>query len=530
MTNSPATYNAHRTALAFYWEEASVEVLTITPTADDETQYAGTIYAYNPGGVLVASTAFDFTSDVDGTAEEIVTGMLADLTGGAVDTYAAFSGTNTVVITPNSIGYTVVLVSSGAGTLTPAYSGGANAHGDVPADASAWATSGFRIYVEEGDPAYIKGEVAVPNVDLMPRVYDKLQPHYGLPTADGGTIKCRVWGTEGSWSAGWQTPATGLGMLLEHALGASARSSHTAITTVTNQYTFVVTSAGSLAVGQMICFEDAGDPGRLFPAQIQTVSGTTITIDREMPFTVTDSDKIYAVESAYPEQAALSNSQDSNYSTLSLLYQRGQHIWVAGGAHLMLNTITAERGQQPRLEFGVLSAEGYPQGNGAPSEPTWTDTIQGEADVQAIGWDTKCFIQTYGTRTNATTSLHSIAITPGVPIIPIDGVTEEDDGMPGRIGYVCQPGDTVVEIVVPLSDANQTRWTAGTLLMITYWQVASVGNGWGFHMPKCFLMDAPEYVGDGSTNRWKLKVQARENGAATATTEAAKAKFHVFRY
>ena len=406
--------------------------------------------------------------------------------------------------------------------------------GTTPADAAAWATalagaSGFRIYVEELDPTFILGFSAVPNIDMEERVFARKAPHKGLPTADGGSMVTRIWGTGSTYSAGTQVTATGLGRLLTHALGGGARGNDTAVDTggVSSQTELTLVAVTNLAIGQIIGIEDADDPGRIWPAQIVDISGSTITIDREMPFTVADGDKIYGTEMAWPDQAALTNPEDAGATTLSMLIQKGPVTWMTGGSHLGLTEIRVERGQQPKFAFEILAARGYPPGAGAPSVPTYSDTVEGTADVQAIGRDTKCFLQVYGTTTHAVVSLFSATITPGVPVLPQDTITEELDGMPGRVGYRTEPTDSILELVVALDSTWQTRWTNAAELACTYFQVGPVGNCWAVHAPRCQMMGPPELVLDG-TNRYRIRLQPVDD--ADATTEAGKAKIMIARY
>jgi len=402
--------------------------------------------------------------------------------------------------------------------------------GDTPAaQAIAWAAAegadAFRVFVEEGDPAFIRGAMAVPNADMQENVYTKQPPHKGLPTADGGTLLSRVWGTGDSWGAGLQvlggTPS-GLGRILAHALGGSALGGYTDIATVADALNFGVTTAAFAAVGHLIWIEDADDPGRLFPVQITGISGTDFTIDRELPFAPDAGDKIYGMEMAWPDAEALTNPSDVNYSTYSILYEKGPHVWLAGGSHLELTELQLERGQQPKFAWAVLSAKGVPQGDGSPDSPVWTGGVEGLGqDVKAVGHDTLLYINDVGTTTWSCTSVFEAKLTAGVPVRSQDSVTECESGMPGRAGYMTEPADTTLEVVVPLTDDQQARWTAGTIVTVTYFQVAPVGFGYCVHIAKGFLMDAPEPVLEG-TNRWRLMIQATHNDDATTETYAAK--------
>jgi hypothetical protein len=407
--------------------------------------------------------------------------------------------------------------------------------GLVPVDGPAWAAStagatGFEIAVEEAGPEYIRGDTAIPNADLQVRVFESQLPHKGLPEATGGAIVSRVWGSLESHSEGVQVAETGLGRMLEHALGGASRGNHSAVDVAgvlsTTQITLVTVT--NLVVGQIIGIAAAADPLRIHPVQITAIASNDVTYDRELPFVVNDGDLIYGADCAYPEQAALTNPLDPNASTVSLYYQRGPDVWVAGGSHLAADSLGLELGQQPKITWSVHAARGYTPGNDAPAAATFTGSIEGLTDdTLAIGRDTRAFIQTAGVTTDNCTTVLSAAVTIGVPVLPVPAVTECNVGFPGLAGYRTEPGDTIFEIVVAMDAAEQTRWTTGALLTFTYLQIASVGAGWCIHAPVCYLMDSPEPVFEG-TNQYTLRLKAKENPAGT--TEIAKAKFVFARF
>jgi hypothetical protein len=408
--------------------------------------------------------------------------------------------------------------------------------GAVPADAAAWAaaegTTAARMYVETADPAFIMGAAAVPNADMQTRVGEAQAPHLGLETADGGSIVSRLWSTGETFSTGVSVAETWLGQLLEHALGGSSLGSHATITTVTSQLILEVDDAGDLAVGQVIGLQDFTTPGafasRVFPAVITAIDGVEITIDRAMPFTVAVGDHVIGAETAYYDQAALTNPDDAGSSTLSILIQKGTDVWVAGGAHLALDSIAMERGMQPKLNWSVLAAKGYPPGvTGAVTAPTWAGTIEGSVDVRAIGRDTHCRLATFGATTTSEIEIFSAAMATGCPVLAQDGVTELNAGSPGRIGYRTEPADTTVTIVVAMADAEQTRWTAGTLCTLTYSQTAAIGFGWCVHLRKCFLMAPPKPMA-ADANKYELTFKASDDIAGA--TELACSKILIARF
>lgn len=403
--------------------------------------------------------------------------------------------------------------------------------GTTPADAAAWVTSmastGFRIFVEDFPIAHIVGEHEVKNVDLQTRVFALGKPHHGLRTADGGSMVMRMFGTGSTFVTGDPVADTGQGQLLGHALGGRSLGSHATITVVTSQLIFEVDDIGDLVVGQMIMLALAGAVTAPHAVQILAIDGVEITVDRATAITIAVGSLVYGCDNAYIDQAALTNAQDANFSTYSILRQAGPHVWMLGGAHLGLTGIVVERDAPPRLNFEVLAAAGYPPGDGAPSLPTFVDVIEGSNQTAVVGRNTRCYLQTYGTTTAANRTINGLTITPGVPVLAQDSVTETDTGMPGRSGYRTEPADSMLEIIVPLTTAEQTLWTAGTYVNFCYWQIAAIGFGWGIQARKCQVMKPPVVVLDG-VNQWTLTLQPVDD--TSGATELACSKLVAFRY
>ncbi len=318
--------------------------------------------------------------------------------------------------------------------------------------------------------------------------------------------------------------------MLRNSSGENANAS--TIATVTSQLILVLDDAGDLAVGQVIGIQDFTTPGvwanRVFPAVILEIDGLEITLDRVMPFTIAVGDHVIGGDTAFYDQAALTNPDDANSSTLSILIQKGTNVFVAGGAHLALESITFERGMQPKLNWPILAAQGYPPGTtGAVTAPTWTGTIEGGADVRAVGRDTHCRLATYGATTTSEIEVFSVALAVGCPVLAQDGVTEMNPGAPGRIGYRTEPADTTFTLVVALATGEQTKWTAGTLCSLTYSQASAVGFSYAVHFRKCFLMGPPKPLLAG-VNQYELVFKATDDIAGA--TELACSKILVARF
>lgn len=400
--------------------------------------------------------------------------------------------------------------------------------GTVPANAAAWAsaegTTAFRMFVEQADPAFIRGEMAVPNADMQTRVGEAQPPHHGLPTADGGSIVMRLTGSGESFVTGDTVTESALGRLLKHALGGQSLGNHATVTVVTSQLIIEVDDAADMAVGQVLGVRKAATPTRVFPTVISALDGVEITLAWQVGLTIEVGDEIIGAETYYYDQAALTNPEDANASTLSILIQKGPVCWVAGGAHLSLDSIAFEMGQQPKLTFGVLAAQGYPPGatGSISGVPSWTGTIQGQADVRAIGRDTHFRMQSTATETFSESSLFSFALQVGCPVLAQDGVTEAQTGMPGRIGYRTEPAETLATVVFERLDAQQTAWeTPSARFNVAYWQTAPIGRCWCVIMRDSFY-NAPPTPQTADVN--KNEVVVRASDTTSGATELANSK------
>jgi len=94
------------------------QLVTVTPTVANTTQYKGVVLVYGGAGELLASAYYDYTSDGTATDAEIVAGIQADLTGLA--SFVTVGGTTTLTLEALGPDYTIVYNPSGAGIEDPA--------------------------------------------------------------------------------------------------------------------------------------------------------------------------------------------------------------------------------------------------------------------------------------------------------------------------------------------------------------------------------------------------------------------------
>jgi hypothetical protein len=375
--------------------------------------------------------------------------------------------------------------------------------GTPPADAAAWATaegtSADRIRVTAIDSTFIRGQSSVRDMRLKDRIFGQDPPIKGLRTADGGSMEVVLHGSEAATTATEQVAETALMRQLEHTLGGLSRGYTSALSAVTSDTEFTLTTATGVDPGVFYALEDSDDTGRLFPVRALTEDTGEVTVDMDVPWTVSTSDLAHAVAVVYIDDQALMNPSDANASTISLLIEESIGAFQTAGGKLQLDSITLTRNEVPKIGYSIFSAYAEPFGDGAPSLPTWSGTVTGAAGL-AIGADTKVFVQNVGTGTYAIYDVYGMSVTAGVPVVPLDTITEATDNMQGRAGYGTQPADTILELTVPIASAWVTKWLANQACVVRLFQVAPAGSGFFVHASRAILNESPEQ-GDGNETK-----------------------------
>lgn len=201
----------------------------------------------------------------------------------------------------------------------------------------------------EAAPTFIRGSASVENTEHQAEVDAEGKPLQGLETADGGSITAFMHGAEVATAEGeQQLVATWQGRLLGHALGGSARGHATKVSGVTDQTHIEVASATGIEVGHILALASASDPTRLHVVQVLAVSGTAITIDRVLPWTIAEDDLVHPCEMAWRDPAGVGTS------TIAALYRRASRTWAVRGGHLSLDSLQVERGGHPVLGLSLI--------------------------------------------------------------------------------------------------------------------------------------------------------------------------------
>lgn len=392
-------------------------------------------------------------------------------------------------------------------------------------NAAAWAadegTDTHRHRVTEFDPAFIR-QAAVEDPDLVEHLAEQRDPIKGLKNADGGSMGTKLYGAEVATTLGSQMTRTALLRLLEHSLGGLVLGNTSVVdATVTNNLAYEIALPTNIDEGQIIAVEEAANPGRIYHQRVLSADGATpqaITLDTEVPFTIAPGDAVPAVGTVFIDVDALTTG-GVNYSSVSVLIDVNGTVWQVSGGHFQCDTLTFPRGEAPRGQFSLLSAKAFPPGDGAPTSPVWTGTIQGGSG-KAVGRLTQLNQAVYQTPANDCINIISATLNCGVPIEPLDTVTECDVNMEGRAGYRCGRVKPTFEIQAFLDTDHQDDWDLTSELTLKYEHQGPEGQSWVVYLPKAVLMEPPEPAMEGSKLHTLRYLCKRDDQIVTPTNEA----------
>lgn len=405
-----------------------------------------------------------------------------------------------------------------------------------PANAAAWAaaegSTAWRVRpIPPCDPDWI-AQTAVVDERMGDRIgkHPDHDPINGLRNAEGGAITLVLNGSEQTPAATNQATTNLLHELLKHMLGNGTLGYSSAITTATSATELDLTTATGLDEGQWYWFEDADDAGNLFPVRALTVSGSTATWHVAVPYTPTLSDTCYAALVHHYDQDTLSNPADADASTWSILYEKGSHLWEINGCALQLDGITVERNKPPKLNISAMGSYAKPYGDGAPSAPTWTGTVEGAAGLP-VGNNLHFHLQAKGTTTLTDYNLISATFSPGIPKNRKETVTEATSQAQGTAGYSTSPADTTMECQIYIDGTTvQDYWDNKTALQCTLYQRGAQGACWAIHGADVVLMEPPKRASGNDSNLWNVKLEFREDRSLDSTAtdlERARSKFTI---
>jgi hypothetical protein len=389
-------------------------------------------------------------------------------------------------------------------------------------DGSDWATDEatttadrLHHFVVEPDAMRI---ASIEDERLVDFITESRDPISGLRNFEGVPFEIALAGSEEDTAATTQVTETGVMRFWEHFMGGVSRGYTSAITLVGSQTAMDPTTPTGLDAGIWYAQQDDDDTTQNFPARVIVEDGTTATFDRAPPFTITTSDLLKAMAVFYIDEAALSNPNDANVNTISLLVVKGGIVWEAVGCRFEPTSIQFPRGAVPRLVGTISGAYVRAPGDGAPAEPVWTGAIQGE-EGRAVGTNHKLYMQNVGTTTLATYDVvqGSAVLNFGLPRPPQETGTEDTDRAQGIAGFGLGKGDTIFEVQVFLATEHQDDWNTKQSRIVSYYHHGEAGKVWVTHIPNATLMEPPQRVGGQESNLFQLRLKGKMDRSLDAT-------------
>jgi hypothetical protein len=396
--------------------------------------------------------------------------------------------------------------------------------GTPPADAAAWLASGRRIrhIAESVDPSVLQQQV---NEDMRSQttIFGLNRKVRGLR---GVQMPAKIYATGSGvvTASGNQIALTDLMRVLSNAFGGIQRSNSTVLAGGGHTTQIVnVSSATNIVVGCLIAIASAG--GLPVVRQVTAVNVLAITLDRVLPFAPADGDVVSGMATIYIDEAVLADSNGSGGPyTHSVHVQKGLPAalenWVLRGCKWQLNSIDLPRGGLPVFDMTIFAAS-FLGPNDAPS-PAWTAAPTGNAPV-SIGPDTEVHVGDFGNTAVANVHVSSCGISFGVPVVPVETVTEVDDNMEGLAGYATQPADSSVSLgIVPMASSWWDNFDDDTFKIFQWSKRAAAGQIFAIVTPNNEVAAQPTRGTVGAVSNANVELRAFPNTLSTTALSTSK--------
>ncbi len=410
------------------------------------------------------------------------------------------------------------------------------AQGIGPSGVSGVSTGAQWVAAEAGATAFQMPHIAsslttssIETVELTPeqvrrRVFETERSQPGLSNVQV-PFQSYITGRGSALADGVTATDTALSQILENTLGGvSLTATHTAAggghtTTVVN-----VDSVATWEVGDVVAWEDAD--GQLHPRVITDITGLAVTFNTALPSAPSDGDLIRGGATLYIDEDVVTDTSSNLGSTLSGCIQKGSNGsagWEVNGAKAELPGLNFERNRFPLLDFTLFCARHTdPSAGPDPTLPTATFPTP-----QVIGPDSSIIVEDAGTTVLTTVCSGTVAVTPGVPVTPLECMADNLGDMEGIGLWSTAPADTLVEVdVYPFTVDWYTDKAAETNKQIAVIKHGTSGNCFAFFAQNCEIQTV--VAGDEDFTSSNLSLRAVEHNPATATTALERSKFRIY--
>ncbi len=408
--------------------------------------------------------------------------------------------------------------------------------GNSPADDST-------TYDASGDRIHTVGEVDITSIDQalvedersVSRIFERAgQMVRGLRNTSI-TLSTYLTGKEATTADGSQATETALARLLEHGLGGIKRgNSTTAKVAGTHTTTSIeLTSATNWEAGMLVGVIDASDNrGLVHIRRIIDLTVDVITLDRALPFTPVDGDKVVGGITIYCDQDVLEDSGAGSNRTHSIFVRKGGSSGTVRellGCKAALSLAALNRGELPTVAleyqcatFRTAADDGTGDVSAISSTPSFSGTLNGAAPLH-MGRDTSVYLDDYGSTSATSKHVNGLEVGLGVTVAPIETVTSATASMEGLAGWtLSKPDPTASMTIVPHGSEWETDLQGGTYKAFAVERRGAEGSAFAIVMPRCEVSSTPKTGDNGEVLAEQVTLRAHEDQDSVGTTDVAK--------
>ena len=405
--------------------------------------------------------------------------------------------------------------------------------GTPPSSAANWVTEGFRVrHLSETLDVSSVVTTALEDARSQESILDYELMVQGLRN---GELPFSVYTTgTGSVTADTvQVAQVSLGNMYENAMGGADHSNSTTAAVAGAHTTTAIEmdSDTNMSIGSHIAWEHP-TTGELYVRRLLANPSTTLwDLDEALPQAAADGDIVHGCSTYFvdPDVLATSDSADRTWSGWVRKSGSDLETYEFNGCKLQLGELAFPRNELPTTAFAMMYARvTYP--HESPPIPSWTATPDGFAPV-AIGPDMDVFFQDYGADAQAHPCLAELTVTPGLPILRDETVTEAQDNMEGTCMYYLGRGETTAQLTIPFETGVFDDVDNGQFKAFRYSKRASSGGqGFAFSMPRAEVIPTPNRTAVSEESKVQFTLKAHRDTAAIGTTNLARSPFYIIQF